>query len=108
MSTRFARGNEDVRPLSKDAAQAELEEALRNGKARRSTLACGVDGLEPGHRYRVSVARAPLEAFWWRWGTKEEVLVDTGGREWPVDTAEKEDGALEIGEIEGVEFSVEE
>ncbi|KAL8849344.1 MAG: hypothetical protein Q9221_005695 [Calogaya cf. arnoldii] len=72
VSTRFARGNEEVRPLSKAAAQQEREEAERTGKARRSVLACGVDGLEPGHRYSVSVGKGKLASFWWVWGTKEE------------------------------------
>ncbi|KAL8814507.1 MAG: hypothetical protein Q9191_008542, partial [Dirinaria sp. TL-2023a] len=47
VSTRFARGNEDVRPLSKAAAQRTREEAERLKHARRSVFACGVDGLEP-------------------------------------------------------------
>ena len=35
----------------------------------------GVDGLEPGHRYRLDVAERPLR-MWSRWGTKDDVLVD--------------------------------
>ncbi len=109
VSTRFARGNEGMRPMSKAAAQREREEAERRGHARRSVFACGVDGLEPGHRYRVDVAKAGLMSFWWVWGTKEDVLVDAGSRDWGLDSVQVEETPLEIvGEIEGVEFEIEE
>ncbi|KAL8899343.1 MAG: hypothetical protein Q9207_006255, partial [Kuettlingeria erythrocarpa] len=107
VSTRFARGNEGMRPVSKAAAQREREEAERKGHARRSVSACGVDGLEPGHRYRVDVAKASLMSFWWIWGTKEDVLVDPGSREWGLYNVQAEETPLEIEGIEGVEFEIE-
>lgn len=49
--------------------------------------ACGVDGLEPGHRYALSLADKPRFFWnsirWWEYGTKEQVLHvngDRGGR----------------------------
>lgn len=106
VSTRFARGNINMRPQSKAVAQQEREEAERSGKARRSIFACGVDGLEPGHRYRVSVAKASLMSFWWVWGTKEDVLVDPGNRDWGLDNLPGQETPLEISEIDAVEFEV--
>ncbi|KAL8866458.1 MAG: hypothetical protein Q9174_006291 [Haloplaca sp. 1 TL-2023] len=107
VSTRFARGNEDMRPLSKADAQREREEAERNGTARRSIFACGVDGLEPGHRYSVSVAKGKLMSFWWVWGTKNDVLVDPECREWGLDNIQAEEAHLEVEEIVDVEFDIE-
>lgn len=79
---------------------------MRNRTARRSVFACGVDGLEPGHRYRVEVAKAPLMSFWWVWGTKEDILVEPGSQDWGLGNVQAEEMPLEIGEIEGVEFEV--
>ncbi|KAI4103656.1 MAG: hypothetical protein LQ339_004186 [Xanthoria mediterranea] len=107
VSTRFARGNEDLRPLSKAEAEQEREEAERSGTARRSIFACGVDGLEPGHRYSVSVAKGKLISFWWVWGTKDDLLVDSESREWGLDNIQAEEAPLEIDEIAGVEFDIE-
>lgn len=43
---------------------------------------CGVDGLERGHRYAVSLASKPRVQWyvirWWEYGTKEEVLRGDG------------------------------
>lgn len=108
VSTRFARGNAAFRPLSKAQADREREEAERTNHARRSMFACGVDGLEPGHRYKVSVAKGQLMAFWWVWGTKEDVLVEPDSRDWGLDHVQTEETPLEIDEIESVEFVVEE
>ncbi|KAL8686636.1 MAG: hypothetical protein Q9218_006968 [Villophora microphyllina] len=102
--TRFARGNENMRPLCKAQAEKHREEAIRNKTARRSLFACGVDGLEPGHRYEVSVSKTPL---WWVWGTKEEILVDPGGTDWGLYNVSPEELVLEYGEIRGVELLVE-
>ncbi|KAI4221015.1 MAG: hypothetical protein L6R36_007193 [Xanthoria steineri] len=107
VSTRFARGNEDLRPLSRAEAEQEREEAGRSGTARRSIFACGVDGLEPGHRYSVSVAKGKLMSFWWVWGTKDDLLVDSESREWGLDNIRAEEAPLEIDEIAGVEFDIE-
>ncbi|KAI4265632.1 MAG: hypothetical protein L6R38_009281 [Xanthoria sp. 2 TBL-2021] len=107
VSTRFARGNEDMRPLSRAAAQQEREEAERTGKARRSVFACGVDGLEPGHRYSVSVAKGKLMSVWWVWGTKDDILVDPESQDWGLDNVQAEEAPLEIEGIESVEFEIE-
>lgn len=96
-----------MRPLSKEASQREREEADRKGHARRSVFACGVDGLESGHRYRVDVGKASLMSFWWVWGTKEDVLVEPGSRDWGLDTIQAEETPLEIEGIEGVDFEIE-
>lgn len=71
----------------------------------RSTKGCGVDGLEGGHQYKVDVNRGPLMGFRWWWGTKEEVMVDSGGLNWNIIPGEET--PLNIGPIEGVEFRVE-
>ena len=107
ISTRFARGNEDLRPLSRAEAQQEREKAERSGTARRSIFACGVDGLEPDHRYSVSVAKGKLMSFWWVWGTKDDLLVDPESREWGLDNIPAEEAPLEVAEIADVEFNVE-
>ncbi|KAL8969418.1 MAG: hypothetical protein Q9183_002004 [Haloplaca sp. 2 TL-2023] len=107
VSTRFARGNKNLRPLSRAEAQQKREEAERSGTARRSIFACGVDGLEPGHRYSISVAKERLMSFWWIWGTKDDLLVDPESREWGLHNIQAERGPLEIGEIADVEFDIE-
>lgn len=108
VSTRFARGNEEMRPLSKAAAQQEREEAVQSGKARRSMLACGVDGLDPGHRYDVSVAKGPLMALWWKWGTTHDILVEPGSQDRNLSNLQSEETPLEVEEIRSVQFAVEE
>ena len=40
---------------------------------------CGVDRVEVGHKYEVSVCNG-LAVGWWRWGTKEEVQEPEGSR----------------------------
>lgn len=78
VSTRFARGNEDMRPQSKAVAQQEREEAERTGKARSSVFACGVDGWNPViatksrwrkrrscHLCHFCGCGAPKRMFWW-------------------------------------------
>lgn len=46
--------------------------------------ACGVDGLEPGHKYVLSLASKPRVRWdiirWWEYGTKEQVLHADGDR----------------------------
>lgn len=43
----------------------ELDERGKKTGARRSTDACGLDGLERGHRYKVDVKREGIEGIWW-------------------------------------------
>ena len=85
----------------------ELDEQGNEQKIRRSTTACGVDGLEAGHRYRVGVASGPLMGLWWKWGTKEEILVESGSLHRDFTQLEREQIPLEVGKVDGVEFSVE-
>lgn len=74
---------------------------------RRSRRGCGVDGLESGHRYKVDVARGKLMGIRWWWGTKEDIMVEPGDLHWNLSELLPEQTPLEIGQIEGVEFSVE-
>lgn len=106
----FGRGGADVRPQPRAVVERgwELDEQGNERKVRRSTKACGVDGLESGHRYRVDVARGELMGIWWRWGTKDDVLVDEGSLDWNLTSFPPEQAPLEIEPINGVEFRVEE
>ncbi|KAL8992622.1 MAG: hypothetical protein Q9169_006954 [Polycauliona sp. 2 TL-2023] len=70
--------------------------------------AVGVDGLEPGHRYRLTVAEENPRV-WWHWGTKDDILVhkhDVGSRS--LSTLKPEKKMLRFAPIEGIEFCVEE
>ena len=79
-------------------------------KIRRSVHAHGVDGLEAGHRYRLDVKRGELYGMWWRWGAKEDYLVDhdTQGADRMWSPAHSEQSLLEFTPIEDIEFDVEE
>lgn len=84
------------------------EETGKERTTRRSVRGSGVDGLESGHRYRVDVEREAIEGVWWRYGTKEDVMVEKGDRGWNLNEAGPEEGKLEVleAEILGVEFEV--
>lgn len=107
ISTPFGRGNTQPQPKAVAQRGWEVDE---EGNERESVHASGVDGLEPGHRYRLEVKREGLEGMWWRWGTKEDFLVDANSPEerrmWSADQSEK--SPLDFEPIEGIEFSVEE
>lgn len=109
VSAVFGRGG-GMRPQPRAIVEKgwELDEQGNERKIRRSTQGCGVDGLESGHTYRVDVARDKLMGLWWRWGTKEEILVDHSSRDWNLSSLQQEQSPLEVEHIEGVEFSVEE
>ena len=107
VSTRFASGNEEMRPRSRAVAQQEWEESIKNRTARRSAFACGVDGLEPGHRYTISVAKASLMSLSWKRGTKDDILVDSESKDWNVSAVQWEESALDIEYGEAVDFLVE-
>ena len=110
VSTPFGRPN--FRPQPKAVAERgwEVDDEGNEMKVRRSIYALGVDGLEPGHSYRLDVKRMGLEGIWWRWGTKEDYLVDPdtqgAGRMWA--SGDSENDVLVFEPIEGIEFSVEE
>lgn len=84
------------------------EETGEERKTRRSVRGCGVDGLESGRRYRVDVEKQAIERCWWRYGTKEDVMVEEGSREWNLSELEPGEGELEVveGEVAWVEFQV--
>jgi hypothetical protein len=107
VSTGFTRGG-TVPPQRRAIVERgwELDERGNEQKIRRSTRACGADGLEGGHRYKVGVARGGLMGVWWRWGVREEMLVDRESLDWNLSGLEPEQVPLKVGEIEWVEFSV--
>ena len=107
VSTEFSRGA-GKRPQPRAVVERgwELDEQGNEMKIRRGTKGCGVDGLEPGHEYKVDVAKGSLMGIWWRWGTKEEILVEPGSLHWNLSDLAPEQSPLEIGNIEGVNFSV--
>ena len=107
VKTRFGRGDSQPQPKAIAERGWELDKHGDEMKIRRSIHAQGVDGLEPGHRYRLDVKPGALQGIWWRWGTKEDFLVEpeSPNRMWSVDQSEA--SPLEIAPVEGVEFSVE-
>lgn len=109
VSAAFGRGDFSVRPQPRSVVERgwELDEQGNERKVRRSTQACGVDGLESGHRYSVDVCGKKLMGIWWRWGTKDDVMVDERSLDWDWSSFPPEQAPLEIEEIDGVEFSVE-
>jgi len=76
--------------------------------------ACGVDGLEPGHRYVLSLASKPRVRWdiirWWEYGTKEQVLHADGdggrldGRRVKFGPGRHEAIVVDSARIWGVEF----
>ena len=107
VTTSFGRGSFHPQPKSVVERGWELDEHGNEMKIRRSIHAQGVDGLQSGHRYKLDVKFGDLQGMWWRWGTKDDFLVDpdSSDRMWSADQSEQV--ALEFEEIEGIEFSVE-
>ncbi|KAI9809559.1 MAG: hypothetical protein M1827_006794 [Pycnora praestabilis] len=108
-STRFGRAA-GYRPQPKAIVERgwEVDEQGNEKKTRRSVRGCGVDGLEAGHRYRVDVARGKLLGTWWRWGTKDDIMIDEGATDWNLSELEQEQVPLDFEQIDGVEFAIEE
>ncbi|KAL8678017.1 MAG: hypothetical protein Q9224_005729 [Gallowayella concinna] len=108
VSTAFARGDDDP-PQPKAIVQrgVVLDENGNETTARRSKLAQGVDGLEAGHRYRLDVASGGFHNVWWRWGTKEENLMEPDSADRMLRQEQSEKATLVFTAIEGIEFSVE-
>lgn len=78
----------------------------RDGRVIDSAM--GVDGLEPGHRYRLDVAERPLR-MWSRWGTKDDVLVDKSDvANHTLRSLKPEKLMLKCTPVQGIEFCVEE
>lgn len=106
VATKFHGGTSRPLPRAMIERGWLLDEQGREMKIRRSTQACGVDGLEAGQRYRLDVVREKLAKTWWKWGIKDEVLVDNGSLDWNLGPGEQ--SPLGIEDVEGVEFDVEE
>ncbi|KAL8659747.1 MAG: hypothetical protein Q9202_006962 [Teloschistes flavicans] len=70
----------------------------------------GVDGLEPGHRYRLGIPMEEIrKRVWkWRWGTKEDFLVEPGHPDPWLHDGHFEAARMKFRQIKGVEFVVEE
>jgi len=109
VATPFSRGG-NARPQPKAVIEGGwvLDENGKEMKVRRSVYAQGVDGLEVGHRYRLDVVPEKLQGLWWRWGTKDEVLVDERNPDRMLFPEQSEQVALDFGPIDGIEFNVEE
>ncbi|KAI4226881.1 MAG: hypothetical protein LQ349_006811 [Xanthoria aureola] len=84
---------------------------LRKGSERDGRVihsAMGVDGLKPGHRYRLDVAEGPLR-MWWRWATKDDILVDKSDvANHTLRSLKPEKAMLKFTPVQGIEFCVEE
>ncbi|KAI0528436.1 hypothetical protein GGR58DRAFT_316640 [Xylaria digitata] len=96
LSTGFGRGGGGIKPDPRAVMERgwERDEHGNERKIRRSTQATGVDGLEPGHSYSVSLNMEALRGCWWAPVTKDEILVDQRGEgsyiqdyPWNTDTA---------------------
>lgn len=74
--------------------------------ARRGIKGIGVDGLESGKRYRVDVNSVKLRTVWWKWGERDEIMVDEGDWGWNLSELEKGEGDAEWDVGEGVEFEI--
>ncbi|KAI1386019.1 uncharacterized protein F4822DRAFT_360463 [Hypoxylon trugodes] len=79
LSTWFGRGNTkpDLRAIVERGR--ERDEHGNELTARRSTQATGVDGLEPGHQYSVTLNMEGLRSCLWAPVSKDEILVDHRG-----------------------------
>lgn len=79
LSAPFARSRTSTggKPLAKHDPEYAGDFSAKRG-------ACGVDGLEPGHRYTLSLAGKPRFFWnsirWWDYGTKDQVLYADGHR----------------------------
>lgn len=66
-----SRTSTDGKPLAKDDRNYNSHRTAKHGT-------CGVDGLEPGHNYTLSLASNLRVSWniirWWEYGTKEQVL----------------------------------
>lgn len=66
-----SRTSNSGKPLAKDDPEYTSDHLAKHG-------ACGIDGLEPGHDYVLSLAsksRVPWDIIrWWEYGTKGQIL----------------------------------
>lgn len=79
LSTPFTRSRTSTggKPLAKQDPTYTSDYSTKGG-------ACGVDGLEPGHRYALSLSSKPRFFWniirWWEYGTKEQVILQGNDR----------------------------
>ncbi|KAL8712687.1 MAG: hypothetical protein Q9220_003219 [cf. Caloplaca sp. 1 TL-2023] len=108
-TVRASFGPEDPRP--KHAMNERRSTSPERGKTspRRSTRVRGVDGLEAGHRYRLDVSEEGLQLGWWKWGTKDDILVDPDSppNNRPLYSVEREYANLKVDAVDDIGFSVE-
>lgn len=79
LSAPFGRPGRKPQPKAIAERGWELDEHGREMKLRRSMFATGVDGLEPGHEYKVDVNTESLRNCLWTSTNIDEILVDQNG-----------------------------
>ena len=89
-----------------DHSDSQYFHTLRPNTPYKFRGPCHVSHMElvPGHRYRLSVGEEE-KVWWWRQGTKEEVL-ELPGRELPKDKLKPAGGPITLTDITPVEFMV--
>ncbi|KAL8757090.1 MAG: hypothetical protein Q9184_004309 [Pyrenodesmia sp. 2 TL-2023] len=83
-----------------------LDEHGNPTSSRRGTKGIGVDGLESGKRYKVDINQEKLGPVWWKWGERDDILVEPGDRDWSLSLLEKSTGDITWQVGEGVEFEI--
>ncbi|KAK4191326.1 hypothetical protein QBC35DRAFT_27803 [Podospora australis] len=85
ISAPFGRGGgvNKIRPQPKAIAEKgwELNDDGTERKTRRPNQPIGVDGLEPGVRYKIGLNEEKLKEIWWAPVPKEDILVEKDQRE---------------------------
>lgn len=74
--------------------------------ARKGIKGIGVNRLESGKRYKVDINKEKLDLVWWKWGERDDVLVEQGDRAWNLSEVAKSEGDLIWQVGEGVEFKI--
>ncbi|KAI0845031.1 hypothetical protein F5Y00DRAFT_183755 [Daldinia vernicosa] len=74
----FVRRNFRPQPWSIVKIGHELDEAGNPRNIRRSASVTGVDGLEPGHEYEISLNAEDLGGIMWAPVAKEDILFEKG------------------------------
>ncbi|KAL8916909.1 MAG: hypothetical protein Q9208_008273 [Pyrenodesmia sp. 3 TL-2023] len=109
ISTGFATGGGEGwrKPQPRHVKKARALDAHRNPRnARRGTRGVGVDGLESGKRYKVEINSEKLESVWWKWGERDDILVEPGDSAWPLYAIERSEGNVVFQVGDGVEFEI--
>ncbi|KAI0122705.1 hypothetical protein F4814DRAFT_446650 [Daldinia grandis] len=78
MSATFGRRNFRPQPWNIVKTGHEVDEAGNQRSTRRSASVTGVDGLEPGHEYEVSLNAGDLGKIMWSPAAKEDILLEKG------------------------------